>query len=119
MTDSPILDPAALDRLREWGGDKLVGQMVGLFLSNSPTRMEQIRDGVSGGNAGEAEKGSHSLKSSAANVGAESLRALSAQIEDAATGGDIETVKELLPSLEAAYATAITELEAVVKGLPE
>ncbi len=32
MDDSAIIDPQALDRLREWGGDKLVVQMLRLFL---------------------------------------------------------------------------------------
>ena len=72
MTDSTSLDPAALTRLSSWGGDKLVGQMVRLFLDNSGARMDQIRAGATGEDVDSAERGSHSLKSSAANVGAES-----------------------------------------------
>lgn len=117
MTDQEILDPSALDRLREWGGDKLLGQMIRLFLENSPTRMDQIRSGVGGAGVEEAEKGSHSLKSSAANIGAHKLRELSAEMERAATAGDLQTVTDMLPSLEDAYAKAIAALESVEKGI--
>ena len=96
MTDPHLLNSAALDRLREWGGEKLLGQMVRLFLENSKTRMDQIRAGAEQGDPSEAEKGSHSLKSSAANLGAESLQDLTARIEDAAVEGDLETIRGLM-----------------------
>jgi len=119
MTDFQSLDPSALDRLREWGGEKLVGQMVRLFLDNSSARMDQMRAGANGRDPAEAERGAHSLKSSAANVGAERLRHLCAEMESAAVEGKIEVVIQLLPSIEEAYAEAISGLEEVIKGYTE
>ena len=119
MTDSQVIDLAALDRLKEWGGDKLAGQMVRLFLKNSGTRMDQIRSGVESGDAQEAERGAHSLKSSAANIGAELLRTLATQIEAAALDEDTERMRELLPELEASYAAAMEELESMEKEMPD
>ena len=113
MTDSEIIDPQALERLREWGGDKLASQMVRLFLKNSGTRMDQIRSGIDGGNLEEAERGAHSLKSSAANVGAEHLRAMATRLESAALDGNEDDAKDLLPGLEAAFAEAMSELEKI------
>ena len=119
MTETQIIDPQALDRLREWGGDKLAGQMVRLFLKNSGTRMEQIRTGVNGGDLEEAERGAHSLKSSAANIGAEVLRTLATRIESAALDGNSQDAEALLPELESAYAAAMEELERIEKGMKE
>ena len=119
MTDSEIIDPQALERLREWGGDKLAGQMVRLFLKNSGTRMDQIRSGVTDGDLEEAERGAHSLKSSAANIGAESLRTLATRIESAALEGNEHEAKDLLPELEAAYADAMGELEKISKEMKD
>jgi HPt (histidine-containing phosphotransfer) domain-containing protein len=119
MTESSSLDPAALERLSEWGGEKLVGQMIKLFLDNSPARMDQIRAGVASGDPAESEKGSHSLKSSAANVGAQQVRDLSTKMEAAAVAGDAEAVSQILPGLEEAYSQAIAALEDVVKGNTE
>jgi HPt (histidine-containing phosphotransfer) domain-containing protein len=113
MTESATIDPAALDRLREWGGEKLLREMLRLFLDNSPVRMEQIRAGVASGTAREVEQGAHSLKSSAANLGARALRDVCAEMEERAHAEDVEGVEELAPRLEDVYASARARLEAI------
>ena len=118
MTDIRVIDTQALDRLKEWGGDKLAGQMVRLFLKNSGVRMEQIRTGVREEDHDEAERGSHSLKSSAANVGAEAVRQLATQIETAALEQDYDRLRRTLPEIEAAYGAAIAELETIERDMP-
>jgi HPt (histidine-containing phosphotransfer) domain-containing protein len=117
MTDPHVLDPKSLDRLREWGGDKLLSEMVRLFLENAPQRMEQIRRGAGEGNLDDGERGAHSLKSSAANLGAERVRALAAEAEHAASEGDRAAVSSLLPELEDAFSQVITALQSVSEEL--
>lgn len=119
MTDDASIDPDALDRLREWGGEKLLSQMVRLFLENSVTRMDQIRGGAESGDLTEAEQGAHSLKSSAANVGAQEVRTLAAEMEGLASAGDLEGLKGLVPRLNEAYASARARLEAIEQGMPQ
>ena len=119
MTDPVILDPKALDRLREWGGEKLLGQMVRIFIENSPTRMEQIRNGGSDGDLKEAERGAHSLKSSAANLGLEAFRAVAADMEARAAKGDLASVRAILPDLEATYEQGLEAVKSVERGLSE
>jgi len=119
MSDSQIIDPQALERLREWGGEKLAGQMVRLFLKNSGTRMDQIRSGVASSDLQEAERGAHSLKSSAANIGAETLRTMATRMESAALDDSVDDARALLPQLESAYDNAMKELEIIEKGLAE
>lgn len=118
MTDTQVIDPQALERLKEWGGDKLAGQMVRLFLKNSGTRMDQIRTGVAEEDPAETERGAHSLKSSAANIGAELLRTLATRIESASLDQDVETMRVLLPEVEDAYAAAMAELQTIEQGMP-
>jgi HPt (histidine-containing phosphotransfer) domain-containing protein len=117
MTESDIIDPQALERLREWGGDKLASQMVRLFLKNSGIRMDQIRTGVEGGDLEEVERGAHSLKSSAANIGAELLRTLATRMESAALQQNADDARSLLPKLESSYSDAMSELEKIEKGI--
>jgi HPt (histidine-containing phosphotransfer) domain-containing protein len=119
MSDSQIIDPQALERLREWGGEKLAGQMVRLFLKNSGTRMDQIRTGVASSDLQETERGAHSLKSSAANVGAEILRTMATRMESAALDESVDDARALLPDLESAYERAMSELAIIEKGLAE
>ncbi len=119
MTESEVIDPQAIERLKEWGGDKLAAQMVRLFLKNSGTRMDQIRKGIAEADVEEAERGAHSLKSSAANIGGEHLRTLATQIEAAALAEDVDKMKELEPELESAYTSVMDALAHMEKGMPD
>ena len=112
--DADVIDPNAQARLQEWGGPKLVAQMIKLFLENAPVRLEQVRKGIAEGSLKDAERGVHSLKSSAANVGAMRVSRLAARMEDLAASGDAEAVAQNLPSLEAEFGAARTRLAATL-----
>jgi len=102
----PTIDPEALDRLRDWGGDRLLSQMIRLFLESTPERVRQITEGLEKGEIELVERGSHSLKSSAANLGAERLRELSAEVEDLAHRGELLGVEALVAPLVEAHRKA-------------
>lgn len=115
MSDE-IVSMAALDRLREWGGGKLVRQMIRLFLENAGERRRQVAAGLSPeGDLELTERGAHSLKSGAANVGAVKVSALAAQLEDAAEARDRERCAPLARELE----TALDEVEPLLWEIRE
>lgn len=96
----PVSDPEALDRLREWGGDKLVGEMVRLFLAQAPDRIAAARTGSETGTAADVERAAHALRSSSAQIGASRVEALCAQIELLAADGRLNGMTGLLTSLD-------------------
>ncbi len=115
-TDAVVIDPQAHARLEEGGGTVLVTQMIRLFLENAPTRLDQIRKGLSEGGIAEAERGVHSLKSSAGNVGAVTVRRIATEMEERAGDGDAAALSALFPDLEAAFAQAQEQLAATIAG---
>jgi HPt (histidine-containing phosphotransfer) domain-containing protein len=116
MTTEPtILDPAALERLEEWGGPGLTKEIIQLFLEHGPVRLDQIRAALDGEDLEVPERGAHSLKSSAANVGAHHVHMAAGEVELAASQGDLQRVRDLIPGLEEAYAEATRELEVIVE----
>lgn len=117
MNDLAIVEREALDRLREWGGDDLVVKMLNLFLEHGPERVEQIRSGIESGTLEEAQRGAHSLKSSAGNLGARRLQAGAARMEGLADEGDLNGVQKHLPELETAFREARSSLEDVLRTL--
>ncbi len=117
--DQTIIDSAALDRLEEWGGADLTRQMVRLFLESAPDRIAQIRTCEENEPGDLPERGGHSLKSSAANVGAREVRRLAGEIEEHAANGNLEAVRVLLPAIEAAFDRAREVLESLTIGSPE
>ena len=113
--DPIIIDPEALKRLEGWGGTKLSREIVRLFLDNGPARVDQIREAIDGEDLEVPERGAHSLKSSAANVGAQQLQGLASDLELAASVGDLQRVRDLIPNLEQAFAQAAVELAVIVE----
>ena len=119
MPERDIIDSKALERLQEWGGSRLQQQMMKLFLEHAPERMDQIRNGLADTDAHLVELGSHSLKSSAGNVGAVVVQELAEQVENAAADKDLATAGGLLPDLESAFDEAQSALEAMRGGSEE
>ncbi len=114
-TNPTIIDPAALERLEEWGGPGLSKEIVQLFLDHGPVRMDQIRGAMDGEDLEAPERGAHSLKSSAANVGAHHVHRVASEVELAASSGDLQGVRDLIPDLEEAYVEATRELVVIVE----
>ena len=117
--DQTIIDPAALDRLEEWGGADLTREMIRLFLESAPERIDQIRTCEDDDPGDLPERGGHSLKSSAANVGAQEVRRFAEEIEEQAANGNLDAVRVLLPKIEAAFDRARSVLESLTIGTPE
>lgn len=119
MSDTDIIDPAAHERLLEWGGSKLLREMVRLFLENSGERMQLIATGFAEADARKVEHGAHSLKSSAANVGAERVRGFAMEMEERASRGDLRSALELHEGLTTALGAATARLRELQPGREE
>ena len=119
MDETQVIDPAAHERLREWGGSKLLREMVKLFLENTGARMEMISSGFETGETRQVEHGAHSLKSSAANVGAEVVRGLAQRLETLASAGDFDAARDLHEPLRAAVTAADARLRDMIEGFEE
>jgi HPt (histidine-containing phosphotransfer) domain-containing protein len=110
LPPGPLLDPAAFQRLREWGGDALLGKIVALFLEHAPTRLGEVEGGAMAEDLQRIERGAHALKSSAANVGGVALQQLASRLETAAESGDWSEVNALLPPFRACFRDTLREL---------
>ena len=65
MTEPPVVDPAAVERLRRLGGANLVRQMLELYLAQGPERIRSLLDGAAMEEADRVERSAHTMKSSA------------------------------------------------------
>lgn len=118
MTDIQIavIDTKALARLEEWGGKRLVVQMIDLFMQHAPERVEALREGLQLGEVEGVERAAHSLKSTAANLGAEALSAAAGSAERAAGEGNLDVVRELYSTIEAEFHRAKEALAVLEQG---
>lgn len=102
--DNGAFDERALGRLSAVGGDALVLRMIDLFKQQVPERLRNAKEALSRQDWQAAERHMHSLKSSAANLGAAHVRRLAIAAETAAVKRDEGALGSLLESLESAYA---------------
>jgi two-component system, sensor histidine kinase and response regulator len=119
MADEVLIDGAALERLSEWGGENLKLKMIELFFENGRERMDGVRAGFESGDLELAERSAHSLKSAAANLGGERVRALSARIEELLEGGQRDAAAELVPELGRSFEEMLAALNPMLEGAGE
>ncbi|GEM_PF-563484 len=119
-SDGRVVDQEAISRLRSWGGDALLGRMIGLFIELGPERTRALEEGAASGDMERVERAAHSLKSSAANLGADDLRERAGRLEAAAAGkGDDGQVPRLVDELLQSYRATVGALETLRPDEPE
>ena len=118
MNETVVIDMKAIERLHEWGGKRLVAQMIDLFLQQAPQRLEGLRQGLANGDVETVERSAHSLKSTAGNLGAMALSDLAAKAEAAAGKRDLGAVRGLFAEIEAEYTRAQDALSVMEGATP-
>jgi two-component system sensor histidine kinase/response regulator len=87
----------ALRELDEPGSTALVTQLATSFLQSADRNLERIESALADGNAKALSQAAHSIKSSAANLGAEALAGCYRDLEKCGREGRIEEARHLLP----------------------
>lgn len=111
-----VLDMQVIEGLRELGGDDdpgLLMEVIGMFLDDAPTRIQEIQQGLSSGDIKLLERAAHSLKSASANVGATRLSHVCKRIEDIARRSTSEGIAELIPESNRALNEAASALRSI------
>lgn len=105
----PVFDRAAT--LRRLGGDEEVLQtLLDTYRSTMPAIIITLDELLFfGDNQQELITQAHTFKGASANIGAEALRGVAAQLEKAALAGDLAAMQALLPQLQKEYARFETE----------
>lgn len=111
-------DPQYIQRIRQYGGDQLVHQMVELFFTSGPDRTQEILSALRSDDLERAERVAHSLKSSAGNLGAVRAQRLAEAIEHACHNGDADSAKTNATMLEEAIGEALTILSSYRQSQP-
>lgn len=96
--------------LQEADAPSLLGQLIELFLATAPNSIEDIKSAQSKDYAKGVAFHAHALKSSAASLGANTMRDLCLQIETLARDNNLSSTKALATQLEAEYASVAEEL---------
>jgi len=124
---SMLLDPApqtinraTLDALREidpTGGTDLQKEILGMFLNTTATNVAQLREAIAAGDSLAIGRAAHALKSSAANVGADSLAIGYRELERCGREERIDDARALIGSVVAEHERATAALREILDDL--
>jgi len=96
------LDPTVLQQIRDVGGAELEREMFEMFLANAPARLSALSRGVDAGDRAGVADAAHSIRSSAASVGAHALAERAGELERLARELEGEGLAERYAALELA-----------------
>lgn len=113
MTNETEIDAAALERLQRFGGGKLLREMIALFLEHAPARVLAARAGMDAGDADAVRSALHSLKSSAAQLGATGLQDACSRGEELARAGSLAELPAVVAEVEQECPRVLAKLDAI------
>lgn len=109
MSGDDALDPAVVEQLRALaraGNSELLVKLHAAFARDTPARLEALRAAVAAGDAEAITFNAHTLKGSAANLGALQVAETCDRIERLPALTEAGTVERLLTELEGRAALA-------------
>ena len=109
--DHEHLNEDVYTNLHEELGADLMMQIIEIFLSDSPSKIESIRAGFAQGNAKKIADVAHSFKSSSASLGAHRLSELCSLLEEGAFKSSLETLQTTFALLEQEFLDVCLELK--------
>lgn len=115
----PIIDMKAISRIRAIQGrnaGSLFERVVRQFADTAPSLVAAVRQHCEAANAEGVWRAAHSLKSSAATLGAERLARRCIQIETLARDSGVDAVRSLVAALESDLITAQEGLRNLVEA---
>jgi HPt (histidine-containing phosphotransfer) domain-containing protein len=99
----PSLDAAALDNLRELGGDDFLTEVIDTFFTDAPTLLATLRRSLDEEDTAELRRAAHTLKSNGATLGAGDFAELCRTLEQRAKEGQLSGASELVDRIEQEY----------------
>jgi CheY-like chemotaxis protein/HPt (histidine-containing phosphotransfer) domain-containing protein len=113
-----VLDPAALERLRDVaGGDaEFLSEMFQTFLAEAPGMLAEMHQALKTGDGATLRRAAHSLKSNSANFGAMALSQKCRELEMMGKSGTLDGAAGLVDDVAAGYQEAEAALKAIRRG---
>jgi CheY-like chemotaxis protein len=92
------------------GSPEIVVEIIDLFLDDLPIQIETLRQSIAQGDAPVIQRVAHTIKASAATIGALALATQCAEIESLTHMGDLHEASTRIQQVERAYAEVTADL---------
>jgi len=106
-----MLDTARIGVLRQVGGQRLVNDLVTLFLDEQPRRLQRLQTAVDRADATSVADVAHSIKGSCVNLGLTVMGELATRLEEMGEQSQLEGARRCIKDLEMELEAAKPKLE--------
>jgi two-component system sensor histidine kinase/response regulator len=113
-----VINLHALDNIRALSaerGSALVQRVINAYVDDTPQHLRTLRKAIAGHDAGHLRKVAHSLKSSSANVGAETLAQMCKDMETLGRADSTEGASGILTDMEHEFQAVRHSLSAILE----
>ena len=113
-----VINMHALDNIRALSADRgsaLVQRVIAAYVDDTPQHLRTLRQAIAGLDAGNLRKVAHSLKSSSANVGAETLAQMCKDMESLGRADSTEGASGILTDMEHEFQAVRHSLSAILE----
>lgn len=113
------LDPevlASLRQLQQDTGEDILSELIGMFLEDAPSQIEEIRQALREADPQSLEHTAHALKGTSGTMGAIRMSAISSELQDVGRSGDLSDASGKVAHLEGEFVQAKAALEAELEG---
>lgn len=117
-----VLDPSVIEAIRALPNQKNgnpLKHLVGIYLTHTPTAIRQLRAAADGGECAEAQRITHTIRSSASMFGATALATLLGESHEAARTGQPVRLRPLVAAVEQEYARVECALRELLRDADE
>jgi HPt (histidine-containing phosphotransfer) domain-containing protein len=111
------VDPAAIEQLRQLGGDAFAARILQLYLAKLDPRLGAVQDAVGRGDVEALEQAAHALRSASAQLRLAGVQEHCADLEQQGRAGQLEGAPARLQQLEAEVERARSWLQTQLAGL--
>lgn len=92
----------------------MLGTLLATFAEDAPARFAALEQAVESGDAKAIQAAAHAFKSGAGTIHATVLAAALANAENAAHGGRLESITDLIEQIRSEHHAVLRELEAIL-----
>ncbi len=115
--DAPVLNPVLLDQIRSLdasGGDELINKIMCSYLESADNYIQKLEDAIMNEDTDSISRLAHTLKSSSANIGAETLSDIFKQFEVYGREGELANAKAMQENLLQHYQQVLAEIRKIL-----
>lgn len=115
MSEPPVIDSEAINNLRELSPDdpEFLVEIIDIFLADTPQRITELETCLQKQDVDTFTRAAHSIKGSAANLGALRLRAAAEELEHHSRASGLTETDTMIAEIKSRFAEAKTELNII------